>query len=149
MKKIVVLAALALAAVSASALELGVRAGNSPVADNTVVGVTVGQKFGPVGVEGAFDRTTRGDVNVNKYSLVGSYDLVSFHGVTIAPKAGVAFVDPANTGVNGYAVVVGAGASYAVTKNISLVADAMWQDGQKRSSNFDGVYYTVGAKYSF
>jgi hypothetical protein len=148
MKKLVILAALAAAAVSASALEVGVRAGNSPVADNTVVGATIGQKFGPVGLEAAFDRTTRGSENLNKWSAVASYDMVTLAGVTIAPKAGVAFIDP-SIAPNGYAVVVGAGASLPVTSNIKLVADAMWQDGQTRVSGVDGVYYTVGVKYSF
>lgn len=147
MKKIAIMAALAVAAVSASAVEVGVRGTHTVDAVADTAGVTVGQKFGAIGVEGSFDRTTRGVSNVNKYSLVGSYDVAKVAGITISPKVGVAFIDP--VGVNGYAATVGVGASYPLTKKVSLVADYAYQRGQDRVRAFNGNLVSVGAKYSF
>ena len=149
MKKLVVMAVMALAVASASAVEVCVRGTHSSGADNTAAGVTIGQKFGPVGVEGAFDRTTRGSVNTNKFSVTGSYDVATFYGIVVAPKAGVAFIDTANSGSNGYAAIVGVGATYPLTKQVSLTADYYYQKAQTSFSSYDGNYFAFGAKYSF
>jgi len=149
MKKLVIMAALAVAAVSASAVELGAR-GTFSSADNMAdsVGVTVGQKFGKFGAEGAFDRTTRGTANVDRWSLVGSYDVVKLGPVMLAATAGVATINPSNA-VSGGAVTVGANASYPLTKKFALVGGYYYQSGADRISFADGNYFTVGAKYSF
>lgn len=147
MKKLVIMSVLAVAAVSASAVDFGVRGTHTVDAVADSMGVTVGQKFGAIGVEGSFDRATRGSTNTNRFGLVGSYDMVKVVGVTIAPKVGVAFVDP--NGVNGYAVTVGVGASYPLLKNVSLVADYSYQRGQDRVRAFNGNQVSAGVKYSF
>ncbi len=147
MKKLAIMAALAVAAISASAVEVGVRGTHNVDAAADSVGVTVGQKFGAIGVEGAFDRSTRGSANVNKFSLVGSYDVAKVAGITLAPKVGVSFIDP--VGVNGYAASVGVGASYPLLKNVSLVADYSYQRGQERVRAFNGNQVSAGVKYSF
>lgn len=149
MKKLVIMAALAVAAVSASAVELGAR-GTFSSADNMAdsAGVTVGQKFGKFGVEGAFDRTTRGVNSVNRWSLAGSYDLVKLGPVMLAATAGVATIDPTNS-ASGGAVTVGANASFPLTKQVSLVGGYYYQSGADRISFADGNYFTVGAKFSF
>ncbi len=149
MKKLIALAALAVAAASASAVEVGVRGVHTPDASPDMVGVTVGQKFGKLGVEGAFDRSTRGAVNVNCWSVLGSYDVAKVGPVTVAAKAGAAFIDPANSGVNGYAALVGVGASYPVTKTVSLVADYAYQRGQDRVNVFNGNQVSAGVKVAF
>ena len=149
MKKLVIMAALAVAAISASALEIGAR-GTFSSADTTVdsVGVTVGQKLGKFGTEVAFDRSTRGVESVNRWSLVGSYDLVKLGPVMVAATAGVASIDPANSATGG-AVTVGANISYALSKKLNLVGGYYYQDGANRVSFANGNYFTVGAKYSF
>jgi predicted porin len=148
MKKLAIMAALAIAAVSASALEVGVRGSHSASADISAVGVSVGQKFGAFGVEAALDRTTRGAANLNKWSLVGSYDVVKLGPVALAAKAGVATLDP-SVGPNGGAWLVGVGASYPLAKNVSLTADYYYQKGQNRVRAADGNYFSGGVKFAF
>jgi len=151
MKKLVIMAALAVAAVSASAVELGVR-GTFSSADNMAdsVGVTVGQKFGKFGAEGAYDRTTRGTANVDRWSLVGSYDVVKLGPVMVAATAGVATINSdAKNSPSGGAMTVGANASLPLTKQLSLVGGYYYQSGADRISFADGNYFTVGAKFSF
>lgn len=149
MKKLAIMAAMVMAVGSASALEVGVRGTHTGDNSSDLVGVTVGQKFGAVGVEGAFDRTTRGAVNVNKWSLVGSYDVAKVAGVTVAPKVGVTFVDPSNSGLNGAALSVGVGASYSLAKNVTVVADFSHTRSQDRVNAFNGNAVSAGVKYSF
>lgn len=140
---------MAVAAMSASAVELGVR-GTASGASNMAAsaGVTIGQKFGKLGVEGAFDRTTRGTENVNRWSFVGSYDLLNLGPVTMAGTVGVALVDPANSS-NGGAVTLGANAVLPVSKQFSLVGGYYYQSGADRVSFANGNYFTFGARYSF
>ena len=148
MKKFAIMAALAVAAMSASAVEVGVRGTHTTDSSADSAGVTVGQKFGAGGVEGAFDRSTRGTFNTNKFSLVGSMDVAKFAGITVSPKVGVSFIDPSK-GVNGYAASVGVGASYPLTKQVALVADYAYQKGQDRVKAFDGNQVSAGVKFSF
>lgn len=149
MKKLVIMAAMALAAVSVSATEVGIRLGHSTGEGSTTsAGVTLGQKFGDYGVEGSFDRTTIGSVNMNRYGVVGSYDIAKIGDVTISPKIGFVHVDP-SVGRSGQAVTAGVGASYPLTKQVSLTADYFYQRGQGRVSGYDGNYFLAGVKYSF
>lgn len=149
MKKITIMAALAVTTLSATAVDLGVR-GTVSSADNMAesVGVTLGQKFGKMGAEVGFDRTTRGPVNVNKWSAVGSYDLVKLGPVGFAAKGGVYLVD-ASVGANGSGLVAGVGATFALNKQVKLTADYVYQTGANRVSFADGNYFAFGAKYSF
>lgn len=149
MKKLAIMAAMVIAVGSASALDLGVRGVHTANASADLVGVTVGQKFGPVGVEGAFDRSTRGTGSVNKWSLVGSYDVATFAGVTVAPNVGVSVINPSKGVADGAALSVGVGASYPLVKHVSLVADVSRQFGQHRVSAFNANVVSAGVKYSF
>ena len=149
MKKILIAATFALAAASASALEVGVTAARDYASDDrNAVGLTVGQKYGKFGVTAGFDRATRGDNDQNRYSLVGSYDVATLGPVTIAGKAGVAYLDN-QVGQDGYAALVGVGASMPITKTIAATADFTRQYGQDRVSQYNGNRITVGLKYSF
>jgi len=149
MKKLAIMAALTIAAISASAAEVGIR-GTYSSADNMAdsVGVTVGQRFGVSVAELGFDRTTRGDMNVNKWSAVGSYDFAKYSGVTFSAKAGTYFIDP-SVGETGAGLSVGLGASYPVAKKVAITGDYVYQYGASRVSFADGNYFTVGVKYSF
>lgn len=145
----IIMAALAMAAVSAFATDVGVRLSHTTSTDaSPAVGVTLGQKFGAYGVEGSFDRSTVGPVNLNKYGVVGSYDIAKFGSVTVAPKIGVVYIDP-SIGRSGTALTVGVGASYPLTKQVSLTADYAYQRGQNSVRPYNGNYFAVGAKYSF
>ena len=150
MKKIAIATVLALAAVSASAVEIGVNGSydfGGPN-DRPGAGITVGQKYDKFGITAGFDRYTKG-TDQNKWSLVGSYDVATVAGATVAVKAGAVYIDNAGKTADGYAAVVGAGVSYPLTKTVALTADYRYQAGQSRVNSFDGSTVAFGAKYSF
>jgi hypothetical protein len=147
--KKILFATLATLALSASAVEVGVTGTRDySGTDRTGYGVTLGQKFGAVGVEAGFDRFTSGTNDQDRYSVVGSYDVTKVGPVTIAVKGGVAYLNN-QTGSNGYAVTAGVGASVPVVKNLAATVDYRRQEGQNRVSAFDGNQVAVGLKYSF
>jgi opacity protein-like surface antigen len=147
MKKMIFVAAL-MAAVSAQAVELGINVSRDTAnSDRTGYGFTVGQKYGQTGIEAGFDRYTTG-TELNKYTLVGSYDVAKFGAATVAVKGGGAYIDQKNT-TDGYAWLVGAGVTYPVAKQVSLTADYRYQAGQSRISSLDGSTISAGLKYSF
>ena len=150
MKKLAIASLLAVAAFSASAVEVGVNGSydfGSPT-ERPGAGVTLGQKFGKMGVTAGFDRYTK-TTDQDKWSLVGSYDVATISNATVAVKAGAVYL--ANTGnvADGYAALVGAGVSYPITKTVALTADYRYQAGQSRVNQFDGSTVAFGAKYSF
>ena len=149
MKKIL-FATLATLALSASAVEVGVTGTRdySGTSDRTGYGVTLGQKFGAVGVVAGYDRFTQSTNDQDRYSLVASYDVTKIGPVTIAVKGGVAYLDN-QTVANGYAVTAGVGASVPVVKNLAATVDYRRQEGQSRVNAFDGNQVAVGLKYSF
>ena len=149
MKKIL-FATLATLAFSASAVEVGVTGTRdySGTSDRTGYGITLGQKFGAVGVEAGYDRFTQSTNDQDRYSLVASYDVTKIGPVTIAVKGGVAYLNN-QTVSNGYAVTAGVGASVPVVKNLAATVDYRRQEGQNRVSAFDGNQVAVGLKYSF
>jgi hypothetical protein len=148
--KKILFATLATLAFSVSAVEVGVTGTRdySGTSDRTGYGVTLGQKFGAVGVEAGYDRFTQSTNDQDRYSLVASYDVTKIGPVTIAVKGGVAYLDN-QTVANGYAVTAGVGASVPVVKNLAATVDYRRQEGQNRVSAFDGNQVAVGLKYSF
>lgn len=179
MKKIAIASLIALTVASAAALEIGVTVGNNYAkTDNTdcgfVVGpstctqgknrteygITVGEKFGKVGLTAGFARSNGGssitqptdgaykDQVQDRYSFVAGYDMAKIGRITVTPKLGVAYLNNARD-TDGYAMTVGLGASVPVTKQISLTADYARQYGQDRVDQFNGNRVSVGAKYSF
>lgn len=149
MKKIVLASALALAATAASALEIGVTATRDYSGDNrNFGGVTVGQNYGKLSATLGAERSSVGNSDQNRYSLVGGYDLATFGPVTVAPRAGVAYLDN-QVGQDGYAMTVGVGASMPVTEQVSVGVALDRQYGQNRVQAFDGNRVTVAVKYRF
>ena len=148
MKKLAIASLLALAAISASAVEVGIT-GSQDFAntDRSGYGVTLGQQYGSFNVTAGFDRYTTG-IDLNKYSLVGGYDVTKIGTATLTAKAGVAYLD--QKGANdGYAALVGAGVSIPVTKQVAATVDYRYQAGQSRVNSLNGSSVLVGAKYSF
>ena len=147
MKKVILITAL-LASMGVQAVELGVNASRDTAnTDRTGYGITVGQKFGSFGVTAGFDQYKTG-TDLNKYSLVGSYDVTKIGAATVAVKGGVAYLDQKGA-ADGYAALVGAGVSYPLTKELALTADYRYQAGQSRVSSLDGSTISAGVKYSF
>lgn len=150
MKKIAIASLIALAATAASAVELGVTTTRdySGAENRNGTGITLGNKYGRVGVEAGFERFTKGTNDQDRFSLVAGYDVAKFGAVTVTPKVGVAYLNN-QASADGYAMTVGVGASVPVTKQISLAADVARQYGQDRVNQFDGNRVTVGLKYRF
>lgn len=151
MKKIALATVLALAAGVASAVEVGVTANRdySQNQDRNGFGITVGQKYNKVGVTAGFERYTQNANDLDRYSLVGGYDVATVGKLTVTPKVGVAYLNPQTT-QSGWQAQVGAGVSYAVTKNVALTADYRYQTSlQNRVENFNGNVISGGVKVSF
>lgn len=147
MKKIIFIAAL-FAATAASAVELGINTSRDMAnSDRTGYGVTVGQKFDKVGVTAGFDRYATG-TDLDKYTLVGSYDVAKFGSVTLAAKAGVAYLNQ-KAGNDGYAGLVGVGFSAPITQSVSATVDYRYQAGQSRVNSLDGSTVSAGVKFAF
>ena len=146
--KLTLVAALLAASGIASAIEVGINAGRSFADDRNSTGITIGQKTGAVGIEAGFD-AFRSGVDQNRWSLIGSYDVTKVAGATVAVKAGGAWLDNKGTTSDGYTALVGAGASYPLSKQLALTADYKYQIGQKRVDQFNGGNVTAGLKYSF
>jgi opacity protein-like surface antigen len=149
MKKIILATTLVLAATAASAVEVGVTATRDYSGDNrNFGGITIGQKYGTIGVTAGFERSTVGSNDQDRYSLVAGYDVAKLGPVTVTPRLGVAFLDNQSSS-NGYAMTVGNGASVPVTKQVSVGLAVDRQYGQDRVNQFDGNRVTAAVKYSF
>ena len=179
MKQILIASLLVLATATASALEVGVTVGNNYAksngsdcgfvvgpstctqgTDRTEYGITVGEKFGRVGITAGFARSNGGspitqptdgaykDQVQNRFSLVAGYDVAKIASITITPKLGVAYLDNARD-TNGYAMTVGAGVSMPVTKKVTIGLDYARQYGQDRVNQFDGNRIAVSTRYTF
>ena len=149
MKKIAIASLIALAATAASALEVGVNTSREYVGENNNgAGITLGQKYGKVGVTAGFDRFTKEANDQDRLSLTVGYDAAKLGPVTITPKVGVAHLNN-SAAVDGYAMTVGVGASVPLSKAIDFTVDARRQYGQDRVKAFDGNTVSAGLKYKF
>lgn len=149
MKKILIATAVALAATAVTAAEIGVTATRDYAGtDRNGGGITLGEKFGKVGITAGFERSTAGTNDQDRLSLVAGYDVAKVGQMTIAPKLGVAHLNN-QTGADGYAMTVGIGAAVPLNKTVSLTADVARQYGQDRVQAFDGNRVTVGLRYKF
>ena len=150
MKKVLLAVALLASTTFAFATDVGIFGGRNMGSKQDAVGVSVGQSFGKFGVQGTFDRSTIGPIDVNRYTTSVSYDVVKLGPVQTNVRAGAAFIDTQKPGVgNGGAGFVGAGVAYQVVKNVNLVADYAYQKGNNITKAYDGNIVTAGVKYSF
>lgn len=149
-KKILLVATLMSVFSMAQAVEVGVT-GSEDFAnkDRNGYGLTVGEHFGAYSATAGFDSYLK-DGKLNKYSLVGGYDVAKIGSATLTAKAGVAYLDQRTKGaVDGYAALVGAGVSIPVTTKVAATVDYRYQAGQSRVNNLNGGSILVGAKYAF
>lgn len=147
------LAVLMVVSGAASAVDLGVYGlygKGTNGGSQQAAGVSLGQSFGKVGVQGTFDRSTSNVTTLNRYTATASYDLFKLGPVQTNVRAGIAYLDPQNTKAsNGGAGLIGAGIAYPVTKDLKLVADYAYQKGNNITKNYNGNIVTAGVKYSF
>lgn len=148
MKKIA-LAALVAVSLSASALEVGVNGVESTAGTNRYgAGVTVGQKMGDYGITAGVSRLVRESNDQNRWSLVLDKQLLAAGPVALTGRAGVAYLDN-TTGNDGLAATLGAGASYPLTKKVSVGVSVDHQWGQQRVNQYNGNIVIAGIKVGF
>jgi hypothetical protein len=149
MKKLVITTVLALAATAASAVEVGVTAARVyGDQDRNFGGITIGEHYGKLSATVGFERSTAGNNDIDRLSLVGGYDVAKIGSVVVTPKLGVAYLDR-QVGADGYALTVGIGASVPVSKQVRLGVDVARQYGQDRVDTLNGNRVGFSAKYSF
>jgi opacity protein-like surface antigen len=152
MKKIALATVLALAAVSASAVEVGVVGGTDFLnngGNRGTAGLTIGQHFDKFSVTAEGLRETRN--NTNKYNLLAGYDVAKLGSATFTVKAGVSYIDNGTITQHSdrYAGVIGAGVSIPVTSKIDATVDYRFTDTKENVVGFQGNTVLVGARYSF
>lgn len=150
MKKLAIASLIALAATSASALEVGFNTTRdySGRADRDSMGVTVEKKFGGIDIAASFDRFTKSINDQDRFSLTAGYNLARVGTLTLGPKVGVAFLDNERS-KDGYAMTAGAGASLRITKRANLNLDVARQIGQDNVKQFNGNLVSLGVSYKF
>ena len=123
-------------------------------------GITIGEKYGKFGITAGVATSTGGSPitvptdgpykgNIqDRFSIVGSYDMFNLGSTTFAVKAGAVYLNNQRED-SGYALTLGAGVSYPITKRVFLTADYARQYGQKQVEKFDGDRLSVGIKYAF
>lgn len=150
MKKIALATVLAVAAITASAVEVGVTAVDqtTPNPNRYGYGVTVGDNFAGYNVTAGVSRFVREANDQTRFSLVGSKEVVKLGPVSLSGRVGAAFLNN-QKGSDGSALTVGAGASVPVAKNVTAGVSVDRQYGQSRISSFNGNVVTAGVKYSF
>ena len=148
MKKIAIASILALSAVAASAVEVGVTTTRDDTGARNATGFTVGNSYGRLGVTAGFERFTQGANDQDRYSIVAGYNVAKLGAITITPKVGAAYLNN-QTGQDGYAATVGIGASMPLTKQVTVGVDYARQYGQDRVQSFDGDRVTASVKYRF
>jgi hypothetical protein len=147
MKKIVIATLLATAALTASALEVGIIGTTEYTGDNsTGGGITLGTKVGPVGLTASLEQNDT--LSQTRSSVVADHGLFKVGIITVQARAGVAHLNN-KTATDGYAMTVGVGALYPLTKSTAATLAFDRQYGQDRVQSFDGNRLTVGLKTSF
>lgn len=150
MKKLL-LTTLFLASLSAGAVEVGIS-GNADMyttrglRTRDGVQLTVGEHFDKFSVTAGLYRENKS--SLDKYSLVGGYDVTKFGTATVTAKAGVVYNRP-DVGTTGYGGVVGAGVNVPITNKIAMTADYAYMANQKKVNNLDSNNVSVGIKYAF
>lgn len=149
MKKIAAALAIAIAAFSAQALDLGITGSRDYAGTGrNGVGVTVGQSYGKVSATAGVEQFNQGKNNQTRYSLIGGYKVGSVGPVSFGVNGGVAYLEN-QYAADGFALVVGVGASVPVTNKITATLDVSRQYGQDRVQTLDANKVTAGLKYAF
>lgn len=112
----------------------------------TTVGIGVSRELKGVDVTAAFDRSTRGATNVNVYTLTAAKDVVSVGSVDIAPVIGLRHIRGTSTG---NALVVGARATYDLTRDWAVQATVANQFGTNSVRASNGSSFALSMKYKF
>lgn len=145
-KKVAMAVALTAVVGTASAVEVGLVGGGATGSnDGGLAGVTVGEKWGKVGLTAGFAQAWLSQGDQNRWTLTGSYDVYTTDNFTVAGKVGYAYLNQSRN--EGSAGLVGVGVEVPVTKQLSLTADYAYQFAQNSNDNSNII--TGGVKYRF
>lgn len=143
MKKIVI-AALAVVSIAASAAEVSVSAVRDYTGTDTN-GYRVATQVAGLGLS-----ATHIDNKYNRFAVGKDFQLAKLGPVALsAGAAGVYQSTNTVGGVDGYGLTVGGKASFAVTKSVDVVAGVERFYGQDRIKQFNGNVGTVGLNVKF
>lgn len=146
MKKIVIGSVLALAAAVSFAGTVSVSAVSDR--NSTQEGVRIETAL-PVVPGGLKASVTHVNDTYNRVAVGKDFAVASIGPVNLKATVAGVYQNTLAAGSNGYGLTVGAGASYAVTKNIALTAGVERFYGQDRVQAFDGNVATVGLNIKF
>jgi len=144
MKKIALATILAVAMSTAHAADVGVNAGwdNAGKKGDSTLGLSVSLPVhGPYGVAVELDKRSE----LNRFGVLGTYDVAKVLGASVVAKAGLASVDP-DRGNNVTLAQVGVGATLPLVDKLSLTADYRYQIGE---GSWDGSRVFAGFVYKF
>lgn len=149
MKKFVIGSLVALAASSSFAWDLSVtQTRDFGTVERNGAGLAVGHNVGPVHVSLGAQRFQKGNNDLDRYSLMASYDVVKTKLGNFSVKGGGAYLNN-QVGQDGYAAVAGVGYTFPITKALSFGLDATRQFGQDRVSRQDGNAVTAALTVKF
>lgn len=149
MKKFVIATAIVLAVTAAGAVEMGVSVGYDYAGSNrSTAGVSIGEKFGSVGVTAGVDRQTAGANDQTRYSVIADYGVANLGTAAVSLRGGAAYLNN-NASRNGYAAVIGVGVRVPVTKSVALTAAVDRQFGESQVNAFNGTRFSTGLRFSF
>jgi outer membrane autotransporter protein len=144
MKKIALATILAVAVSTAQAADVGVNAGwdDAGKKGDSTLGLSVSLPVrGPYGLAVELDKRSE----LNRFGVLGTYDVAKVLGASVVAKAGLASVDP-DRGNNVTLVQVGVGATLPLVDKLSLSADYRYQIGE---GSWDGNRVFAGFVYKF
>lgn len=143
------LAALVAVSLSASALEVGVTGTDLSTEGNRYgVGVTVGEQIAGLGITAGVSRFNREANDQTRWSLVADKRLIAVGPVVISGRVGGAWLNN-KTGDDGFAGILGVGASMPLTKKMTAGVSLDRQWGQSGVTNSNGNVITAGVKVGF
>jgi hypothetical protein len=148
MKKTLIAAALALAATTASALDLTVNANRDLGEKRNGAGLSLGHTVKGINLAVGVDRFDYKRGNVDLYSLTAGYEVIKVMGVGVSAQMGVAYND-SEIGRNGWALQPGVSLSVPVTKKVALVTEVRRQFGEDKIKYLNGNAVSVGLKVNF
>ena len=149
MKKLAIASIIAIAATSASALEIGANVGRSVASERNTFGLTLGHRVHDrVTVTAGYDREYKGADDQHRFSLLSSYDVVTVGPVTFDVRGGVAYLENEVTD-DGVAALVGVGLTLPIDKNTDFTASLVHQQAEGSVKGYNGNRVAVGVKYSF
>lgn len=145
MKKLLIATMMSLVMGSAVAVDTEFSVGRASTLKTDVTRVSVGTDVFAMKMAGEFE-TAR---NVyHAYGLTAYKDFPVFGNLSLGGKVGVSYVDSV-AGKDGWVGRYGIRTSYALSKNVAVVADMTRSFSVQDMQQFKGNTYTAGVRFAF